>query len=246
MQNKVVLVTGGSKGIGAAIIQRAVSDGASVVINYSRDAAPAQDLVAKIGESRALAVQADVSKVAGIEALVAAAVEKFGHIDVICANAGWMPLQPNAAVTEDMFNRIYDINVKQPLFLVQKAVPHMANGGRIILNSTSICHNSALPHVYGLYASTKGAVEQLTRALSKDPSIAEKGITVNCIAPGPTRTALFLEGKSEEMVKGIEKQSPYGRLAEPEEIANLFAFIMGPQATWVSGQTIMSNGAAMV
>lgn len=244
LQDKVIIITGGSKGIGAAVAQRVAKDGASVVINYSRDASPAEALVGEIGADRALAVQADVSQVAGIEKLVEATVAKFGRIDVVIANAGIMPLLPSEKVSEDLFDQVYSLNVKQPLFLAQKALPYIPQGGRIIFNSTGICHNSSLPAVYGLYASSKGAVEQLTRAMSKE--LAAKGINVNCVAPGPTRTELFLKGKPEAMIKGISAQSPYNRLGEPHEIASIYAFLAGPDSAWVSGQVLGANGAAFV
>lgn len=173
LQDKVILITGGSKGIGKAIATRAASLGAKVIINYSRDSSPADALVKEIGSDRALAVQADVSKVSEIEKLVTAAVSKFGQIDVLVPNAGIMPLQPLAATTEETFDRVYDLNVKGPFFLAQKAVPHMQPGGRIIFISTGIAHNSAVPPPYCLYASSKGAVEQFTVS-AKDISFLRK------------------------------------------------------------------------
>ncbi|KAK6086197.1 short-chain dehydrogenase [Seiridium cupressi] len=230
LQDKVLIVTGGSKGIGAAIATKAASLGAKVVINYSRDSRPADALVKEIGSDCALAVQADVSKVSEIEKLVDATVSKFGKIDILVPNAGIMPLQPLAAVTEEIFDRVYDLNVKGPFFLAQKAVPHMSTGGRIIFISTGIAKNSA--------------VEQITRVLSKE--LGAKGITVNAVAPGPTATELFMEGKPEAMIKGIQAQSPFNRLGDPSEIANVVAFIASPESAWVSGQIIGANGASFV
>ncbi|KAM0816421.1 hypothetical protein AB5N19_02223 [Seiridium cardinale] len=244
LQDKVLIVTGGSKGIGAAIATKAASLGAKVVINYSRDSRPADALVKEIGSDCALAVQADVSKVSEIEKLVDATVSKFGKIDILVPNAGIMPLQPLAAVTEEIFDRVYDLNVKGPFFLAQKAVPHMSTGGRIIFISTGIAKNSAVPAPYALYSSSKGAVEQITRVLSKE--LGAKGITVNAVAPGPTATELFMEGKPEAMIKGIQAQSPFNRLGDPSEVANVVAFIASPESAWVSGQIIGANGASFV
>ena len=244
MQGKVVIITGGSKGIGRAIALRLAKSGASVVVNYSSDSAAADEVVGQIGKERALAVRADAGSVTGVSALVDATVERFGKVDVVIPNAGMMPMKDLEHTTEDVFDRIYNLNVKGPYFLAQKAAPHMPEGGRIIFVSTGIARNSAVPPAYLLYASTKGAVEQMTRVLSKD--LGRKGITVNAIAPGPTATDLFFEGKSEAMVKGISSQSPFNRLGQPEEIAGLAAFVAGPESAWVSGQIIGANGGSFV
>jgi 3-oxoacyl-[acyl-carrier protein] reductase len=244
LQGKVFLITGGSKGIGRAIAKRAAGLGASVVINYARDSQPAEALVQELGAERALAVQADASKVPEIERLVGAAVDRFGRIDVLVANAGIMPLQPLAATTEEIFDRVYDLNVKGPFFLAQKAAPHIPSGGRIVLVSTGVARSTAVAPPYLLYASSKGAVEQMTRVMAKD--LGAKGITVNAVAPGPTATDLFLEGKPEALIKGIASQSPFNRLGEPDEIANVVTFLASPESAWVSGQIIGANGASFV
>ncbi|KAI3397169.1 hypothetical protein diail_11143 [Diaporthe ilicicola] len=244
LSGKVVIVTGGSKGIGRAICQRLAQDGASVVVNFSRDASAAQEVVKTIGPDRAHAVQADVGSVAGVEKLVDAAVEKFGKIDVVIPNAGIMPMRTTESTTEADFDRAFALNVKGPYFVAQKAVPHMAPGGRIIFVSTGIAKASTVAAPYLLYGATKGAVEQMTRVMAKD--LAAKGINVNAVAPGPTGTELFFEGKSEALLEGIKKASPFGRLGEPEDIANVVAFLSGKDSAWVAGQIVHVNGAAFV
>ncbi|KAI1334601.1 NAD(P)-binding protein [Xylariaceae sp. FL0016] len=244
LQGKVVLITGGTKGIGRAIAHRVANAGASVIVNYSRDASAADEVVSSIGADRALAVQADVSSVPGIARLVDAAVARFGRIDVLVPNAGIMPLQDLEHTTEATFDMAYALNVKGPFFLAQRAAPHMGAGARVIFVSTGIARSSAVPPPYGLYASTKGAIEQLTRVLAKD--LGRKGINVNAVAPGPTATELFFAGKSEAMVKGIAGASPFNRLGQPDEIASVVAFLAGEESSWVSGQILGANGGSFV
>ncbi|KAM0354971.1 hypothetical protein ACHAPU_000815 [Fusarium lateritium] len=244
LKGKVVLVTGSTKGIGKAVVERCAADGASVVINYSSDRAPADELVSRIGSDRALAVQADVSNISEIEKLVQATVEKFGRIDCVMANAAVAPMNDLESTTEEGFDKSFNLNVKGPYFLVQKAVPHMSSGGRVILVSSGVLHQSQVAPRYLLYASTKGSVEQMTRILAKD--LGPKGITVNAIAPGPTATEMFFKGKSQELIDTIAGFSPLGRLGKPEEIAELAAFLAGPGSSWVSGQVIGANGGSFV
>ncbi|KAL2168909.1 hypothetical protein VTG60DRAFT_6744 [Thermothelomyces hinnuleus] len=244
LRGKVALITGASKGIGRATAERLAAEGASVVINYLSSSEAADELVAKIGADRALAVQADASKIPDIEKLVAAAVEKFGKIDIVMPNAGIMEMYDLARTTEAAFDRHFDLNVKGALFLVQKAVPHIPPGGRVIFVSTGINSTTNLAPTYLLYVATKGAVDQMVRALSKD--LASKGITVNAVAPGPTGTELFYKGKSEQLLEVMRKASPFGRFGEPDEIASVVAFLAGEDSRWVSGQVLRVNGANMV
>ncbi|KAH9894686.1 hypothetical protein F4778DRAFT_287100 [Xylariomycetidae sp. FL2044] len=258
-QNKVVLLTGGTKGIGLAVAKHLSAQGALLALNYSSpssDALATEILVPQLGgPDRCLAVRADVSTVSGIESLVDRTVARYGRVDVLVANAGAMPIRPSAAVTEDLFDRTYALNVKGPFFLAQKVVPHMPSllakgggggGGRIIFISTGIARNSAVPPPYALYASTKGAVEQLTRVLARDLGAGGRGITVNAVAPGPTDTEAFRVGKTEAMIETIAGQSPFGRLGTPEEIAEAIAFLAGEGGRWISGQILGVNGAAFV
>ncbi|RGP78794.1 3-oxoacyl-acyl-carrier reductase [Fusarium longipes] len=245
LNGKVVLVTGSTKGIGKAVIERVAADGASVVINYSGDGATADEMVNKIGSDRALAVKADVSSIPEIEKLVKATVEKFGKIDCVMANAACAPMNDLESSTEEAFDKAFTLNVKGPYFLVQKAVPHMPRDGRVILVSTGILHNSSVLPRYLLYAASKGPIEQMTRVMAKDLG-AKHGITVNCIAPGPTATEMFFQGKSQEMIDMIAGFSPLNRLGTPREIAEVAAFLAGPGSSWVSGQIIGANGGSFV
>ena len=239
LNNKVALITGGSKGIGRAAALRLAKDGATVVINYSSDAAAAESLVQEIGSQRALDLKADASKISEIEKMVDEVVKRFGKIDILFANAGQLPMATLEATTEEAFDYAMAINVKGPYFLVQKAVKHMPPGSHVLLNSTTLCVSPASPP-YMLYLTTKGAVEQMVRVLCKD--LATKDIAVNAIAPGPTATELFLKGKPEAMLKTIAGMNPHNRLGQVEEIADAVAFLCGSDSRWVSGQVLRVNG----
>ncbi len=246
LQDKVVLITGGSKGIGRAMALRVARDGAKVVISYFHDGSAADELVAELGgPERVLAVQADASKISDIERLVNSTVERFGRIDVLVPNAGILTPRSLATVTEALFDEAYNLNVKGPFFLAQAAVPHMPEGGRIIFVSSGTTRGSTVPDNYSLYTPTKGAVEHIARVLSKELG-ASKGITVNALAPGPIGTEFFLRGKPEALVKSISAQSPFQRLGTPEEVANVLSFIASAESGWISGQVIGANGASFV
>jgi len=240
LTGKIALVTGASRGIGKAIALKLANDGAQVVVNYAGNAAAAAEVVKQIGAEQAVAIKANAGSVSEITTLIDTTVQKFGKLDILVACAGIMPLNELEKVTEEEFDNIFNLNVKGPLFLAQKATPHMAPGSRIILFSTTLCAASTVTPNYLAYVSSKGAIEQMTRVLSKD--LARKGIMVNCIAPGPTATELFMHGKSEQVLKMIAGFNPQGRIGTPEEVANATAFFAGDGATWVTGQTLRVNG----
>ncbi|KAM7216127.1 hypothetical protein V8F06_008502 [Rhypophila decipiens] len=246
LTGKVFIITGGSKGIGKAVVKKVVSEGARVVINYNSDKQAADELVTELGGAdKAVAIQADASKISEVEKIVSTAVERFGKIDVVMPNAGMMSMIDLEHVTEANFDKIFELNVKGPLFLVQKSVPHMPRGGRVIFVSTGVTTLTSIMPPYLLYAATKAAIEQFTRVLAKDLG-KTKGINVNCVAPGPVGTDLFYEGKSQQLLGMIGNQSPFGRVGTPEEIAGVVAFLSGDESSWVSGQVWRVNGGNMV
>ncbi|KAF2492327.1 NAD(P)-binding protein [Lophium mytilinum] len=240
LAGKVAIVTGGSKGIGAATVVELARQGAKVVINFSSDATPAEELVKQIGPNNALAVKADAANVAGIEDLVKQTVAKFGKIDILIPNAGVLPMKDLESTTEADFDRTFAINVKGPYFLAQKAAPHMSEGGHIVFISTSLCVASSVAPNYLLYNSTKGAIEQMTRVMAKD--LGRRGISVNAVAPGPTATELFMRGKPEQVVKTIAGLNPFNRIGTPEEVAQVIVMLSSGASSWVNGQVLRANG----
>lgn len=240
LTGKIALVTGASRGIGRAIAERLAADGASVVINYARETAEAKKVVDKITASggHACAIQADVGKVSEIHRLFDEAIARFGGLDIVVNNAGVMFTKPVSATTEADFDRIFAINVKGTFFSCQQAATRLNEGGRIINFSSST--TARLMPTYGAYVATKGAVEQLTRSLAKE--LGPRKITVNTVSPGPTETELFMSGKTPEQLQQFGQQAALGRLGQPNEIADVVAFLASDAAKWISGQNLRVNG----
>ncbi|KAI0439980.1 hypothetical protein F4803DRAFT_495104 [Xylaria telfairii] len=241
LRGKVAIITGASKGIGKASAIAFARLGATVVVNYSSDEEAAQQTlteIQKLGAGQARLVRADAGTLSGVQSLVKETVDTYSKIDVLVLNAGIMPMKDLEHTTETDFDRTFAINVKGPYFLAQAAAPHMPRGSHLIFTSTTLCTASTVMPGYLLYNSTKGAIEQMTRVISKD--LGRKGILVNAIAPGPTGTELFFRGKSEEMLKTIASFNPQGRIGTPEEIAEAVVFLA--QSSWVSGQVLRANG----
>jgi len=246
LANKVALVTGGSRGIGAAISERLADDGAVVIINFASSPAPAQELATKIeskhGKGRAILVQADISKPEGIEKLKKSVPNK---LDVLVHCAGIMP--PGLTLEgfdSDSFDNVFSLNVKAPLLITQALAPSMSAGSSIIFITTSILRATAFAPDVLIYVASKGAIHQAIRILSKE--LAAKGIRVTGLAPGPTATELFIKPKTEQQIKFFENLSPFKKLGQPEEIASACSFLAGPDAVWVSGETLFTNGATFV
>jgi 3-oxoacyl-[acyl-carrier protein] reductase len=238
--NKVAIVTGASRGIGAAIAQRLGRDGFTVLVNYSGDAVPAEALVEQIEAAggRARAAQADVSDPAAVRRLFDAAEAAFGGVDVLVNNAGIMALANLAEMADDAFDRLIAVNLKGTFNTLREAAKRLRSGGRIVNFSSSVV--GLYQPTYGVYAATKAGAEALTHILSKE--LRGRNITVNAVAPGPTATDLFLKGKPQAVVDHLSKLAPLERLGEPEDIADAVAFLVGPDAGWINGQILRANG----
>jgi 3-oxoacyl-[acyl-carrier protein] reductase len=238
--NRVAIVTGASRGIGAAVAQRLARDGFAVAVNYAGDTTSAEALVKQIEAAggKAIAVKADVADAAAVRALFDTAEKAFGGVDVLVNNAGIMQLAKIADATDDQFDRQIAINLKGTYNGLREAARRLRNGGRIINFSTSVVGTKL--ESYGIYTATKAAVESLTAILSKE--MRGRSITVNAVAPGPTATDLFLTGKSPELVERMAKMPPLERIATPEEIAGVVSFLAGPDGGWVNGQVLRANG----
>jgi len=238
--NKVAIVTGASRGIGAAVAERLARDGFRVVVNYAGDAAAAGTLVRKIEADgrRALAVQADVSDSGAVRRLFDAAETAFGGVDVLVNNAGIMTLAPIADTDDVALERLIAVNLKGTFHTLREAARRLRSGGRIVNFSSSVV--GLLQPTYAAYAATKAGVEALTSVLAKE--LRGRNITVNAIAPGPTATDLFLKGKPQDVVDRLAKLAPLERLGEPADIAAAVSFLAGPDAGWINGQTLRANG----
>jgi 3-oxoacyl-[acyl-carrier protein] reductase len=238
--SKVAIVTGASRGIGAAVAERLARDGFTVVINYAGDAVSAEALAGKIEAAggRALTAQADVADPVAVRRMFDAAETAFGGVDVVVNNAGIMQLSPLANAEDELFDRTVAINLKGTFNAMREAGKRLRDGGRIINFSTSIV-GTLLP-TYGVYAATKAGVEAMTHIMAKE--LRGRSITVNAVAPGPTATDLFLKGKTPELIEQLAKVAPLERLGQPEDIANVVSFLAGPDGGWVNGQVLRANG----
>ena len=239
MSKRVAIITGGSRGIGRETAERLGRDGFAVVVNYAgneTEAKAAVDTITGAG-GEAIAVKADVAEVDQVTALFDAAESAFGGVDVVVHAAGTMYLAPVADIDFDALDRMHRTNIRGTFVVGQQAARRVRGGGAIITFSTSVL-GLRMPS-YAPYAATKGAVEAITMILAKE--LRGKDITVNTVAPGPTATALFLDGKDDETIATMAKAAPLERLGQPTDISDLVAFLAGP-SRWINGQVIRSNG----
>ncbi|MEU0051323.1 SDR family oxidoreductase [Streptomyces sp. NPDC006184] len=236
---RVALVTGGSGGIGKAVVGRLVTDGFAVAVHYAGNLAKADAIVEEITTSggQAVAVGGDVADERAMAAAFDAVETAFGGIDVVVNTAGIMVLAPIAELDLDDLDRMHRTNIRGTFVVAQQAARRVRRGGAIINVSTSVTRTQ-LP-TYGAYVASKAAVQSISLILARE--LRGKDITVNTVAPGPVATPLFIEGKDEATVANFVRATPLERLGEPRDVAETVAFLAGP-ARWVNGQTLYTNG----
>jgi 3-oxoacyl-[acyl-carrier protein] reductase len=243
LEGKVAIVTGASKGIGAAIARQLANAGAAVVVNYASSKADADRVVAAIARDggRAVAVKADVSKPSDVESLFAETKKSFGRLDILINNAGVYAFAPLEAITEEFFRRQFDVNVLGPLLASQEAVKHFGPGGGSIVNISSIVSTVSPPNA-AVYSATKASLDAVTRSLAKE--LGPRNIRVNAINPGVvetegTRAGGFLDG---DFRKDVEARTPLGRIGQPADVAGAAVFLASDEAAWITGETLVIAG----
>ncbi|MBC7151066.1 MAG: 3-oxoacyl-ACP reductase FabG [Rhizobium sp.] len=238
VQGKVAVVTGGSRGIGAAIAQRFSSLGYRVVIGYRSDQASAKALTASLGpDAESLAVQVDIARPEDIERLVAKTVERFGAIDVLVNCAAIGPYRPLGKMDADFIRPILEANIMGTVLLTQAALPHMPDGGRIINFASALAYRP-IP-TSSVYSASKAAIVTLTHAFAKE--LGARKITVNAVAPGVIETDMTTQIIAERGEQ-IMAMTPLGRIGQTDDIAGIVAFLASPEAGWITGRTIIADG----
>jgi 3-oxoacyl-[acyl-carrier protein] reductase len=239
-KSKVALVTGASGGIGSAIALRLASDGCAVVVHYAGSPQGADRVVTEItGKGgRAVAIKADIGEPAEVRALFAEAKQALGRIDVVVHCAGIMPLATIESGDVELFDRVIRTNLRGSFIVLSEAAKALSSGGRIVALSSSVVAKS-FP-AYGPYIASKAGLEGLVRVLANE--LRGRNITADVVAPGPVMTPLFLEGKSDAEIANFAKLAPLERVGQPEDIANVVAFLAGPDGGWVNGQVVRANG----
>jgi len=242
LTEKVAIVTGASDGIGRAIAERLAQDGATVVVNYGKSTDKAKQVVAGIEAKggKAVAIQADMSKVGDAGRLVKDTVKKFGRLDILVNNAGMFMFKPLVDMSEEEFDHMFALNTKGPYFALQEAAKVIQDGGRIVNISTDGTHIG-----FGgatAYLGSKGALEQFTKGLAHE--LAPKGVTVNTVSPGYTITAMLPSDPAFRQIG--EQASPLKRLGVPKDIADVVAFVVSEEARWLTGQNIHTGGGVVM
>lgn len=238
--SKTAIVTGASQGIGTAIAQHLALNEFNLIVNYLSNEAAANDIVKKINNAggSAIAIKADVSDALAVKRMFDSAEAAFGGVDVLVNNAGIMKLAKLADSDDELIDSQISVNLKGTINPLREAATRLKNGGRIVNFSTSVV--GLYLENYSIYAAIKSSIETLTKIMAKE--LRGRAITVNTVAPGPTATNLFLNGKPTEVIDRMSKASPLERLGTPEDIANVVTFLVSDDAGWINGQIIRANG----
>lgn len=242
LEGKIAVITGGNSGIGLSTAKRFIAEGASVVITGRRQS-EMDSALKEINSPKAIGVQGDVSKLADLDRLYETVKSKFGHIDIVFANAGLGSLAPIGHISEEHFDLTFDVNVKGLLFTVQKALPLMKDGGSIILNS-SVAGTKGMA-AFSVYSATKAAVRSFARSWTTD--LKDRKIRVNAISPGPIATPIFgkmglSQEQQEQFGANIVQQVPMGRIGNPDEIASAAVFLASDDSSFISGIELTVDG----
>jgi 3-oxoacyl-[acyl-carrier protein] reductase len=242
LAGKVAVVTGASKGIGAAIAKALATEGASVVVNYASSKIGADAVVAAIAKAggKAVAVGGDVSKAADAQAIIDAAIKNYGHLDILVNNSGVYEFAPIEAFTEEQFHKMYNINVLGALLTTQAAVKYLAAGASII--NIGSAASSMTPPNSAVYTGTKGALDAITGVLAKE--LGPRNIRVNSLNPGITETEGTHSGKiiGSDFEKSLVAQTPLGRLGQPDDIASAAVFLASNDSAWLTGEHMLASG----
>ncbi|KAI9730421.1 MAG: Arp2/3 complex subunit, actin nucleation center [Cirrosporium novae-zelandiae] len=258
LKGKVALITGSARGIGKGIATELAKQGADIVINYANSSSAAEKTVAELKEFGvdAIAIKANVTKLAEVKQLFEDAVKHYGKLDVVCSNSGTELFKPEEEVTEEDFDRVFGLNTKAQFFVGQQAYKHLPKngGGRLVLTSSIAASATGIPN-HALYAGSKAAIGGFVRSFAKD--FGHHGITCNAIAPGGVKTDMFAANAwhyapggykdmpLENIEKGIASACPLGRCAVPQDIARVVAFLAGPDSEWINAQVIPVDGGGV-
>jgi 3-oxoacyl-[acyl-carrier protein] reductase len=241
LEGKVAIVTGASRGIGRAVAERLGRDGAKVVVNYLENTAKAQEVVEAVeaSGSQAVAVQSDIGRVEDVQRLFRTTDERFGGVNVVTNNASISIFKPHAEVSEEEFDRVFRLVARDTFFALQEAAKRLRDGGRVVnISSGGTVTGSPMA---GLYLGAKAAVEQFSVALAKE--LGPRGITVNAVLPGLTDTDGMI--MPPEAVEQAVNMTPLGRLGQPEDVADVVAFLVGEDGRWMTGQLVRAGGGLM-
>jgi 3-oxoacyl-[acyl-carrier protein] reductase len=241
LTGKVAIVTGSSRGIGRGIAERLGRDGATVVVNYSGSEQEANEVVNAIvaAGGKSVAIQASLSQIDDIRRLFDETIQHFGQLDILVNNAGTGIVAPIAEVTEDEYDRVFNLNVRGVLFALQEAAKRMNDGGRIVnISSTTTIHPEA---GMAVYAASKAAIKLFTAVMARE--VGDRNITVNTVMPGPTIPGMF-GNMPPEVQQQAAASSPFDRVGTPQDIADVVAFLVSEEARWLTGQDICANGGA--